>query len=53
MLLVNRFGNAFVSADDALRIEHYKSKGYTEVKVNKPAPRKTKEVKTEEIGEKE
>lgn len=52
MLLVNRFGNAFVNPKDALRIEHYKAKGYTEVKVDKPAPRKVKETKTEEIGEK-
>ena len=42
MLMVNEHGNAFVKVKDPSKIERYKAKGYSEVKVNKPAPRQTK-----------
>ena len=48
MLLVNKYGNAFVNVNDPLKVAHYKAKGYSEVKVNKPAPRKAKAPKDKE-----
>lgn len=48
MLMVNKFGNAYVNANDPQKVEHYKEKGYSEVKVNKPAPRKAKAPKDKE-----
>lgn len=47
MLLKSEYGNAFVNTNDPLKIEYYKAKGYTEVKVKKPATNKSKEPKGE------
>lgn len=48
MLLKNKYGNLIINVNDECEIATFKNKGYSEVKVNKPAPSKAKAPKDKE-----